>query len=144
MSKHLLILDNKVHWIFDLEQWPVWDDEQFTVVDYPESGYQPVEGDAYVDGQFSPAIAAVAPIVTLIPQSVSWRQANLALLEIGKLGAVESLIESIADPIEKRKAQIEFNSPVYERASVFLQSKWAQLGGTEAGLDDLFILANTK
>ncbi len=79
-----------------------------------------------------------------IPTSVSWRQANLAMLEVGKLADVEALIQGIADPVEKRKAQIEFNSPVYERSSAFLRDMWAQVGGTDAQLDDLFVLASQK
>ncbi len=79
-----------------------------------------------------------------IPTSVSWRQANLALLEVGKLADVEALIQGIADPIEKRKAEIEFNSPVYEHSSAFLRAMWAQVGGTDAQLDDLFVLASQK
>lgn len=79
-----------------------------------------------------------------IPTSVSWRQANLAMLEVGKLADVEALIQGIADPVEKRKAEIEFNSPVYERSSAFLRAMWAQVGGTDAQLDDLFVLASQK
>lgn len=100
------------------------------------------------DGDFGLIDDYVAPPEP-IPQSVSWRQAQRAMLETpwgqsNVLDAVEALIAAMTDPIEKRIAQIEFNSPAYERPSAFLQGMWALLGGTESQLDDLFILASTK
>lgn len=53
--KKIQIQDGKVHWIFTLDQLPEWNPQQITVVDYPSNGYQPVEGDLYENGVFSPA-----------------------------------------------------------------------------------------
>jgi len=77
------------------------------------------------------------------PERCSKRQGELALLEAGKLDAVEAAIAAISDPIAKRRAQIEYGADVWERSNPFLQSMWAALGGTPGELDDLFRLAVT-
>lgn len=79
-----------------------------------------------------------------VPRSLTWRQANLALIDVGKLSVVKAFIDSITDPTEKAKAQVEYNSPTYLRDSPFLNYTWEQLGGTQAELDDLFRLGGTK
>lgn len=53
--KKVQIQDGRAHWIFTTEEMPVWNPDHITVVDYPADGYQPVEGDLYEDGVFSPA-----------------------------------------------------------------------------------------
>ena len=78
------------------------------------------------------------------PQTVTRRQGRLALIDAGKLVAVEAAIDATEDPIEKLKAQVEYEADTWERSNAFLQSMWAQLGGTEAELDNLFTLAGTK
>lgn len=79
-----------------------------------------------------------------VPQSLTWRQANLALIDAGKLSVVKAFIDSITDPTEKAKAEVEYQSPTYLRDSAFLNFAWEQLGGTQVELDDLFRLAGTK
>lgn len=79
-----------------------------------------------------------------VPQSVSWRQAQLALVEIGKYEEVQGLLAAITDPVEKLKAEIEFNSPTYERSSEFLNFMWSQVQEPKPTLDALFTLAATK
>lgn len=83
------------------------------------------------------------PEAPYIPQSVTWRQANLALIEVGKYEDVQALLSAIEDPIEKLKAEVEYKSPTYEYSSGFLNFVWSSIGGTEQGLKDLFILADT-
>ena len=78
------------------------------------------------------------PAPTPVPTQVTRRQGRLALLEAGKLDAVESAIEG------DRAAQIEYEADTWERSNLFLQTMWAQLGGTEEELDELFILAASK
>jgi len=97
-------------------------------------------GWSYVDGVFSPPPAPAPEPVT----SVTRRQARLALLEVGRLDDVESAIAAIADPIQQRAAQIEYEADTWERGNAFLQATWVQIGGTEQELDDLFALAATK
>jgi hypothetical protein len=87
----------------------------------------------------------------LVPEVVSKRQAELALLEtlhpdqsIPWLDVIHAAIDSIQDATQKRIAQIEYNSSVWERGSAFLQDFWTQLGGTSQQLDQLFVLASTK
>lgn len=94
--------------------------------------------DAWVEGE-DPAVIAAA----LIPKSVSCRQGRLALLGAGFLDDVEAAMDAIADPIEKRRAQIEYEADTWERDNAFLQSMWAQLGGTESELDALFVTASS-
>lgn len=83
------------------------------------------------------------PYKPSVPRSVTRRQGQRALLEDGnKLAIVEAMIEAIEDPIEKRRAQIEYEAGTWERGNEFLRSMWAALGGTESELDDLFIMAD--
>ena len=77
------------------------------------------------------------------PERCSKRKGELALLEAGKLDAVEAAIAAIDDAVAKRRAQIEYGADVWERDNLFLQGMWAALGGTPEELDDLFRLAVT-
>lgn len=92
-------------------------------------------------GEISPYVAP-EPVV-VVPASCTRRQGRLALLNAGKLDAVETAIDAIADPTGKRQAQIEYDADTWERGNVFLQSMWATLGGTSEELDALFTLAVT-
>lgn len=91
-------------------------------------------GDLWDGHVFTPGEPAPEPV----PFSVSSRQGQLELLDAGYLDAVETAINSIVDPKERRIAQIEFGATMWERSNPFLQSMWAMLGGDSAGLDDLF------
>lgn len=73
-----------------------------------------------------------------VPHAISTRQGQLFLLSVGLLDDAEALMASIANPMERRAAQIEFASPVWERSSTFLIRMWTDLGGTEESLDDAF------
>ena len=78
-----------------------------------------------------------------VSRSCQRRQGRLVLLQAGYLGAVESAIAAIEDPVQKMAAQIEYEADTWERDNAFVQSMWAQLGGTPDQLDDLFTLAVT-
>lgn len=86
---------------------------------------------------------AYTPPPAPVPASCSRRQGRLALLAAGYLENVESAINAITDPTAKRQAQIEYEADTWERSNPFLQSMWANLGGTAAELDGLFQLAVT-
>ena len=75
--------------------------------------------------------------------SCTRRQGRLALLSAGKLGDVESLIASIADPTARMAAQIEYEADTWERSNPTLQFMWQQLGGSPEELDELFSHAVT-
>lgn len=77
----------------------------------------------------------------LIPQSVTMRQARLALLAAGLLPSVSAAIASMQEP-ERSAAQItwEFAATV-DRESGLVPSLATALGLTEAQIDDLFISA---
>ncbi len=92
----------------------------------------------FADGTFTPYTAPAA-----VPSSCTRRQGRLALLNAGKLDAVETAIEAISDPTAKRQARIEYEADTWERSNIFLQGMWATLGGTSEELDALFTLAVT-
>ena len=78
----------------------------------------------------------------MIPQSVTMRQARLALLGAGLLDDVDTAIAAIPDPVQRKAAQIEWEyANTVERQSAFVQQLAAGLGMTDAQLDDLFIAA---
>lgn len=77
------------------------------------------------------------------PASCTRRQGRLALLAHGSLATVEASIAAITDPTERMAAQIEYEADTWDRSNAFLQSMWAELGGTPGQLDDLFRMAVT-
>ena len=79
-----------------------------------------------------------------VPYTCTRRQGKLALLHAGMLDAAEAAIEGIADPTQRRAAQIEYEADTWERANPFLQALWAGLGGTEQELDALFVDAGQR
>lgn len=79
-----------------------------------------------------------------VPQSCTRRQGRLALLSYGLIDEMEAHIEAIADPVEKRAAQIEYEADTWERQNPFVIDMWSELGGTSETLDDIFILASEK
>ncbi len=83
------------------------------------------------------------PIVPVVPQSVTPRQARLALLQIGKLDAVSAALAAIPDPAQRTAAQIEWEyAAVIERNSPLVTSLAAGLGLTAADIDALFEAAS--
>lgn len=84
-----------------------------------------------------------APHVDAVPHSCSRRQGRLVLESWGMYEAAEAAIAAIADPAERRIAQIEYEADTWERSNPFLSSLWAQLGGTPESLDAAFALAVT-
>lgn len=95
-------------------------------------------GEHYVDGKF------VAPYVApSVPTSITMRQARLALLQAGKLSAIDTALASLPSP-QKEQAQIEweYGSEV-ERHNGWIESLAPMLGMTEEEVDGLFVLGAT-
>ena len=77
-----------------------------------------------------------------VPQSVTMRQARLALLGAGKLAAVESAIDALPEP-QKTAARIEWEySNELHRNRELVQALAPALGLTSEQLDTLFITAS--
>lgn len=132
------ILNGKCHWIFTAEDLPEWNDDHILVVDV--TGDIPSIGDVFLGGVFEPVETVQPPA----PMHCSRRQGRLALLANGLLDDVEALIAAIPDDTQRRAAQIEYEADTWERSNPTLRAMWAQLGGTEAGLDALFIDARGR
>ena len=83
------------------------------------------------------------PIVPVVPQSVTMRQARLALLGAGLLDDVYAAIAAIPDPVQRKAAQIEWEyAAVIERNSPLVTSLAAGLGLTATDIDALFETAS--
>lgn len=113
------------------------------------AGWVPVEPPIVADGEVAvwaatqwvvqPVPAAPSPVV---PASVTMRQARLALLQAGKLSAVDAAIAALADP-QKSEAQIEWQyASSVERGSSLVATLGPALGMTDADMDALFIMAS--
>ena len=77
-----------------------------------------------------------------VPQSVTMRQARLALLGAGLLDSVDAAIAAIPDPVQRKAAEIEWEyAQTVDRNSPFTQQLAAGLGLTDAQLDALFTTA---
>lgn len=124
------------------EQPPAYDPLTHTLA---LDGVELVEGDYRARYQLVPLTPEEieAARKARVPRSCQRRQGRLVLLQAGYLGAVESAIAAIEDPVQKMAAQIEYEADTWERDNAFVQSMWAQLGGTPDQLDDLFTLAVT-
>jgi hypothetical protein len=76
---------------------------------------------------------------TVVPLEVTMRQARLALLADGKLGDVQSVIDSLSSP-QREMAQIEWDySSTVKRSNRFVALIGQALGYSEEDLDNLFI-----
>ena len=85
--------------------------------------------------------AAAPPTVNGVPQSITMRQARLALLGAGKLSLVDAAIDSMPEP-QKSAARIEWEySNEVQRNNGFVAALGPALGMTEEQIDQLFIAA---
>ena len=77
-----------------------------------------------------------------IPQSVTPRQARLALLQAGLLSQVDDALASLDAP-EREAAQIEWEyATTIERGSAWIANLGAALGLSELDIDELFVTAS--
>lgn len=77
-----------------------------------------------------------------VPQSVTMRQARLALLAAGKLTHVKTAIDALPEP-QKSAAQIEWEyGSVVNRNSEFVEVLGKLLGLNSDEIDNLFIAAS--
>ncbi len=82
-----------------------------------------------------------ADIKSKVPQSITMRQARLALLGAGMLDDVSTAINSLPEP-DKSAALIEWEyASEVQRSTGLVASMGAALGLTEAQLDELFMQA---
>ncbi|MEY4075067.1 MAG: hypothetical protein RJA29_2424 [Pseudomonadota bacterium] len=87
-------------------------------------------------------VETAQPPAQPVPQSVTMRQARLALLGAGLLDDIEEAIASIPDPVQRRAAQIEWEyANTVERQSAFVQQMAVGLGLSAKQMDDLFVQA---
>ena len=76
-----------------------------------------------------------------VPQSVTMRQARLALLGAGKLAEVDAAIAALSEPT-RTAAQIEWEySNEVQRSNGIVSQLGPALGLTEAQIDALFVAA---
>ena len=96
---------------------------------------------AYFGGVFEPPV--VLPVVTLIPTSVTMRQARLALLQAGLLASVNTAIASLPEP-QKSYSTIEWEyATEVLRESPLINNLASGLSLSTTQLDDLFTLASS-
>lgn len=108
-------------------------------------------GKATAEATRDAAVARVAeleaqiagPIVNGIPQRVTMRQAQLALLGAGKLDAVEAAIAAIPDATQRKAAQITWDkSSAVERNNGLIAALAPALGLSSGQIDALFLAAS--
>lgn len=95
------------------------------------------------DGESVEEVAAAffPPYVPPVPQSVTMRQARLALLAVGKLAQVSGIIAGLPSP-QREAAQIEWEyATEVARNSPLVAILIVPLEMTEEQADDLFRLA---
>jgi len=106
-------------------------------------GLLPVGGKKYdrVASKKTPTFVDIPQAPTKV-QSVTMRQARLALLAIGKLQDVSAAINSMPSP-QKEQAQIEWEfAATVDRNSTLFQSLASSLGLTDVQIDTLFTEAS--
>lgn len=96
-------------------------------------------GDSIIDGVLVLKPATPVPV----PQSVTMRQARLALHAAGLLAGVDTAIAAMDEPA-KTAASIEWEyASSVERNAGLVPEMAAALGMSDADIDDLFITAAT-
>ncbi len=104
---------------------------------------QLVERDATPEEVAEIEARKAAALLPVVPQSVTMRQARLALHAAGLLSGVDAAIASMQDPA-KTAAAIEWEyASAVERNAGLVPAMAAALGMSEADIDDLFITAAT-
>lgn len=138
-----------------------WVDAAHTVIDceieHPVYGWIPFtasQNDPETHGQeiyaalalgvvaeYEPPLIPPPPPPTT-PSEVTMRQARLALLAAGKLGDVAAALASIADPVQRQAAQIEWEySSSVKRDSGLVTQLASALSLTDVQIDALFMAA---
>ena len=88
-----------------------------------------------------PYPAPTAPPAVIVPQRVTARQAQLALLDAGLLDDVDAIIEALPANV-RAQVRIEWDRATHvERGSTVTQMVATALGLTAAQVDDLFVAA---
>lgn len=84
----------------------------------------------------------VYEIVAVVPQTVTMRQAKLALLQVGLLSTVNTAIAGIADNAERDRVLIEWEyAQELDRNWPTLLAVAGALGMNDSQVDNLFVLA---
>lgn len=116
-------------------------EQQWEVVDIYQD-YTDDEGVFHTKTE-QEAAAQLAAFKATVPQSVSMRQARLALLGINKLADVDVAINAMPSP-NKEAAQVEWEyATAVERNSALITALGPALGLSELEIDNLFITATT-
>lgn len=98
-------------------------------------------GDSYIDGVIVKKSIPTPEPVVVVPQSVTRKQARLALLAAGHFYAVHDGIESLEEPI-RTEAKINWDdSDTYARDNPFVAMMAQMLGLSNSDVDDLFVAA---
>lgn len=84
------------------------------------------------------AVALAALRTPITPQSVTRRQAMLALLSAGLLGSIEQLMQSAPDTVRVTWE----TASTFERNNPLITSIGLQLGLTDEAIDALFVAAS--
>lgn len=111
-----------------------------------EDGFQAirngVEQDSKQNWVYAWQIVEKPPEPVVVPQTVTMRQARLALLGAGYLAAVEAAIAALPSPT-KEAVQIEWEyAQEVERSRGIVAELGTVLGLSESELDNLFIVAS--
>jgi len=115
-------------------------DNTLHVID-PEFAYLLPTGCVQITEQEAEAIRDANKPIQPVPQSVTMRQARLALLQAGKLQAVNNAIASMTGP-QGEAARIEWDySNEVKRDQLLTISLAQSIGMTESEMDALFIEA---
>ena len=136
-----LFIGNPVHSIFSVgaaEDWAVVSSEEVPN-DWQPGRYFLIEGEWSLNVDWQEPLVEPPPI----PQSVSMRQARLALLSYGLLDDVDSVIIAMTEP-QRSQTQIEWEyAQTVERENALVAALGPALGLDDAAINGLFTLAAT-
>ncbi len=134
MKKVAIIENNKIVNIAVAETTSLWPQ----AVEIPENSMVGIGWD-YINGEF--VAPELEPVPTIVPTSVTIRQARQALFAAGLLHMVENVIESLDEPF-RTSARIDWEyAATVDRDWPLVQALKPVLGLTDEQLDQLFIQA---
>lgn len=117
---------------------------KYSVPDNPASRFYADVQEAIAEGvPVEPQYTQAELDAAKMAKTVSMRQARLALLQSGRLADVDGAITALPEP-DQSAVSIEWEyAQEVKRSHEWVMALGAQLGMTDAELDDLFSLAET-
>lgn len=140
-----LFIGNPVHSIFSIgasEDWAIVASDEVPN-DWKPGRYFLIDGEWSLNDEWQETVIEATPAPEAASQSITMRQARLALLNAGLLDDVEAAIITMDEP-QRTQTQIEWEyAQEVQRDNALVAALGPKLGLDDAAIDSLFSMAAT-